>query len=88
MRDFVRHSEGRITGSPVTLSSPFGGKPRAIIAIPKSGQRNAFAASSSLIHPLASNDAGNDNGDFRYVRRFPSGGVRGIRGGPRLFWVP
>jgi len=83
MRDFARHNEGRITGS-----ASFGGKPRAIIAVPDGAAKRARCLVLPHSPPVASNDAGNDNGDFRYVRRFPSGGVRGIRGGPRLFWVP
>lgn len=33
-------------------------------------------------------NSNNNNNNVYYVDRFPSGSVRGIRGRPRLFWVP
>lgn len=50
---------------------------------------NDYAISNAERSTSELNESNEDyNRNFRCVRRFPSGSVRGIRGRPRLFWVP
>lgn len=75
------------SGNPSRLAAfretAFAAEPRTI----GRGLELAIEARNERASCAASNEE-ECNEDLRCVRRFPSGGVRGIRGGPRLFWVP